>query len=640
MLLGTASWAEDFSVDLNRLVEIDSTRPMPTYTLDRVLRRSEVERGSDMPERWFDVLIHFNELGDVRLAEAGEAGPSTGKYWKKDMTFRWGLANLAGVKGAWIRNSPDLFIIAWVDEPDGRGNGNSFSHGYVIVQLQHRRVQVLLRGRCAITARLRGGVQEYPLGYSRFSFDARRGLLEERVTRFHERASDRPHDLSHPMNDEGGKDIFVARINETITLKYKLANGELLPRACSLSYHTQKQDELSEIARFYLGPYATRSVLLEADANLAAKYRRNPPGASIYFDEGTEIRVPVPEKWLIDNFGHGLILKQGKDRREQVDSPNDGSTTPVYNSPWGPGTNRTSGSDQRLDRPEAEASVAEKPENRSATTASELARLRTRIDQLGLQASQDITLERQRWQMVKQYLALVDSLQLSAPLSLTREEFDSYLRFRDEAIEKEARQWPNSEVVTRGGGSLASYGGWVYLKRERGFHFEKLIPGTCPQWIDEVAPPTRCYTFLPTGSESGTEMWLVDVDKGRYIGRIGELTMRINNSPVISPSGQRFVHIVNPVTVSDGGCYCIGFFERKSTGSGEPVLASEKIIYETRDGAVYHLRWLNEDTIEFEVRPDHGRVERRVKIPAMVGSSITAHEGAAGRTVRKGETLK
>jgi hypothetical protein len=59
---------------------------------------------------------------------------------------------------------------------------------------------------------------------------------------------------------------------------------------------------LHEVARFYLGPFAPSSVLLEANANLAAKYKDNPPGAFIELDEGTEIRVPMPEKWLIDKF--------------------------------------------------------------------------------------------------------------------------------------------------------------------------------------------------------------------------------------------------------------------------------------------------------------------------------------------------
>jgi hypothetical protein len=110
-----------------------------------------------------------------------------------------------------------------------------------------------------------------------------------------------PGGLSHLTKN---KDGFVARIDETITLDYKLADGKLQPWKARLVYHAQKQDQLSEVARFYMGPYAPRSVLLEANPNLAESYKDAHPGASIYLDKGAEIRVPVPEKWLLDKFGH------------------------------------------------------------------------------------------------------------------------------------------------------------------------------------------------------------------------------------------------------------------------------------------------------------------------------------------------
>lgn len=233
------------------------------------------------------------------------------------MTFSSGLANPAEVKTGWIKDSPNLFLIAWLDEPDGRGNGNLFGHGYVILQLQGHRARVLLRGSSAINARVRGGIQEGVLHSSRFSFNPKRQLLEEQVTRYYERASDRPHNLGHPFKEEGGEDVLVARIHETIKLTFRLANGKLLPGAGSLVYKAQKQDELAEVARFYLGPYATRSALLKANSSLAQRYKDSPPGALIYLDEGMEINVPVPVEWLMNHFGHGLAMGQGIDGGDQ-----------------------------------------------------------------------------------------------------------------------------------------------------------------------------------------------------------------------------------------------------------------------------------------------------------------------------------
>lgn len=312
MALSATCSAENFSVDLERLAEIEVSRSIPKYTLDRVLTKS-MGNHSDMPEKTFDVVIRFEEFGELRLSSTGEAGPSAGQNWKKGAIYRAGLANLAEVKGAWIRNSPDFFIVAWVEEPDGRGNGNQFSHGYLVMQLRGQQARILLRGKCAITARVRAGIQQGTLQYSRFSFELNRGLLEEKVTRRYEKASDRPHELSYRRKDEGGRTIFVATIHETIVLTYALVDGRLRPQSCRLTYITQKHDRLSEVARYYLGPFATSKVLLEANEDLLAKYGDNPSGALIYLDTGLELEIPVPEKWLADEFGHGLTMSPETD---------------------------------------------------------------------------------------------------------------------------------------------------------------------------------------------------------------------------------------------------------------------------------------------------------------------------------------
>ena len=311
-LVSITSRAEDFSVHIKNMAEIDSAHSLPEYKLDRVLQKSGTE-SADMPEKTFDVFIRFKKFGDVRLDEAGEAGPSTGKTWAKGMTFCSGLADLKDVRMAWIKDSPGFFIVAWVNEPDGRGNGNAYGHSYAVLQLKDRRARILLRGRCSITGRLCGGIQEGMLDYSRFSFNPKQNLLEECVSRSYEIPSETPHDLGHPWKDESGQELYVASINETITIKYKLVEDKLVPQTGSLVYKTQKQDTLSEIAHFYLGPSATGSKLLDANANLAKKYKDAQPGTTIWLDEGQEIRVPVTEKWFVENFRHELTLKQGNE---------------------------------------------------------------------------------------------------------------------------------------------------------------------------------------------------------------------------------------------------------------------------------------------------------------------------------------
>jgi hypothetical protein len=303
--------AEDFSVDLDRLVEADAKRPIPKYKLDRVRVRPDLRGSPDMPEEHFDVFIRFEKFGDVRLAQGLEAGPATGKgWWRKGMTFVEGLAFLDDVKVAWVKNSPDLFAVAWVDEPDGRGTGRVYGHGYVVLQLKDRRARVLLRGQNTITARVIGGVQEGTLTRSLFSFDPKGGLLEERVRRSYELASDRRRPLGRLQTDEAGEKFFLTTINETITVKYKLLKGRLVPRSCGLVYKTRDDDLLSGVARFYLGPFASRQILLAVNPGLAARCKGVHPGAFIYLKAGEKIRVPVPESWLMDKFTHRLARKQ------------------------------------------------------------------------------------------------------------------------------------------------------------------------------------------------------------------------------------------------------------------------------------------------------------------------------------------
>jgi hypothetical protein len=267
VLLNATSRAEDFSVDLKRLVELDAARPLPEYKLESVVRQED-NRDADMPSKSVDVFIRFTEFGSVRLDGSG-------------------LANLMDVKVAWIKNSPDLFIVAWAIEDDPLGSSRDQRHGFVIMQLSDRRAAVLLRGRNTINAKIRNWIQDGVVDSSHFSFDAKAGVLREQMLRNYEewQKDSGRHALARPQKDEEGNVIFVAQINETIILDYKLADGRLQPWKGSLVYHAREQDELGQIAHFYLGPYAPPSVLLEANADLAKKYKGSPKGEFSKLDQ-------------------------------------------------------------------------------------------------------------------------------------------------------------------------------------------------------------------------------------------------------------------------------------------------------------------------------------------------------------------
>ena len=306
MEIGRICLAEDFSVNLNNMVEIDPIRPLPEYKLERVLKEEKPD--ADMPSKKFDVLIKFTDFSSVRLDNSWEEGPSSGKFWEKGRTFSGGLNDLTEVKFAWIKNSPDLFIVAWFDEPDSRGTGyaGNFQHAFLIGQLHRCQAAVLLRGQCSITAKNRGGIQDGVIDASHFSFNAKDAILQERLTRQYEiwsRESD--PQIALTRQEKRGEDDnmrFVARIRETIALEYTLSDGKLQPRKASLVYHARRDERLSEVARFYLGPFAPRNAVQDVNMHLTTKYKVDRFGEFVHLDEGTEIKIPVPDKWLIDRF--------------------------------------------------------------------------------------------------------------------------------------------------------------------------------------------------------------------------------------------------------------------------------------------------------------------------------------------------
>lgn len=219
------------------------------------------------------------------------------------------------------------------------------------------------------------------------------------------------------------------------------------------------------------------------------------------------------------------------------------------------------------------------------------------------------------------YLSYAERLECAASASsrLPASEREYFLSLRDEIIETRARDWGNAVLPNLDGNKLRSYDGWIYYKQSEGLHYTKLIPGTCPQWgsqrENESGRPTACYVFLRTGLESESDMWQVDIEMRQYTGRIGRVK-RINNSPIVSPDGLKFVHVINPTTRADGSAYLIGYFERaQSPDSSGEMVHSERTLYVSHTGYIDELEWLNPETIGFVVRSESDRsIKKREEI--------------------------
>ncbi len=311
MLNAGSAYAEDFSVHLDHMADIDAERAMPDYKLDKVLTRSYVGT-FDLPEKRYQVFIRFKKFGDIVLGEANTGGPSTGKHWPKGKVFNSGV-DVASVKAGWIKDAPDLFIVAWVNESDSRGLHLSFPHHCAIMRLKDGQADVLIRRNWWGSVRTSYFTYDRASTTSRFSFDPKQSRLTEQITRWTELASRDRQLLSYPRKDEGGNKYFMASIREKVIIRYKYADDGITLITCTLTYETQAQDKLSDIARFYLGPLGPRRAILDVNPDLAAKYKDQHPGAFIYLPAGIKIRIPVPQEWLVNRYCRWLKAPKPRD---------------------------------------------------------------------------------------------------------------------------------------------------------------------------------------------------------------------------------------------------------------------------------------------------------------------------------------
>lgn len=205
----------------------------------------------------------------------------------------------------------------------------------------------------------------------------------------------------------------------------------------------------------------------------------------------------------------------------------------------------------------------------------------------------------------RSYVLHAESIELSGFSRLPNEEYEYYTTVMEQVIESEARRWLNAELPNQLGHKLRSFNGWVYYKAGEESTYTRLVPGIGQQWdpgsYDGSEPPSRCYVFLETGMETEAELWAVDVAKRQFIGRVGRIH-RINSSPVISPDGRRFAHVINPTTTSDGPFYSIEYFEiAKYADERNERIQSERMLYSIDIGPIDGLKWVDGDVLAFTI---------------------------------------
>jgi hypothetical protein len=307
--------AEDFSVHLDQEADIDAARAVPELTVEKRLTATRTDTAFDMPEKTYDVFLRLKEFGDVRLGEATEIGPAPNdKLWRKGMTGEAGV-DKASVRAGWLKGSPDILVVAWVEDPDMRGNGLISYHAYAFLRLKGGRAECLMRRSQACNVRGNDFDDGEPLESSRFSYDAGQGLLVETITSGRCVPAEKGgYPLARSFKDESGEEHFSAAIRERITLSYKPVAADV-PQVvtATLAYETEDGDELGEISRFYFGRQAARQVLLDANPDLAAKYRNVKPADSIHLGAKVHVKIPVAREWFTQRWNVTLAPSSAKD---------------------------------------------------------------------------------------------------------------------------------------------------------------------------------------------------------------------------------------------------------------------------------------------------------------------------------------
>ncbi|MHC4983904.1 MAG: hypothetical protein ACYTF6_12160, partial [Planctomycetota bacterium] len=282
---------------------IDKAQPVPAYTLEKVLdekRSSEVSQ-DNMPHKAYDFFMAFKQGGKVRLGRSCLDGPETEpRRWPKGMVFGGGLVENSVVAG-WLAASENLLLVAWTEEPHSWGNSGVWYHSYVIVHLAADKATVLLRRTGAITGRARHMSYDWGMDTYHYEYDPKTKTLTERLQRRTLLFSEAPRPLYYPGWLDEGTEGYIARIRETVLLKYAYGEGTLKLTSIKLFYKTQKRDMAKDVAKFYLGPVVPVDLVVRANSDVRAEAGK-PIHPWCYLLPDTLLEIPVPTDWLMARY--------------------------------------------------------------------------------------------------------------------------------------------------------------------------------------------------------------------------------------------------------------------------------------------------------------------------------------------------
>jgi hypothetical protein len=95
---------------------------------------------------------------------------------------------------------------------------------------------------------------------------------------------------------EAASQMYIANIHETILHRYLLREGNCETSRIEMFYKTQALDSTAAVAKFYFGPLAPASVILNANPEWGSRFGKDP---WFRLPSGTLVRIPLPADWII-----------------------------------------------------------------------------------------------------------------------------------------------------------------------------------------------------------------------------------------------------------------------------------------------------------------------------------------------------
>ena len=285
--------ANDFKPVLAEMGDIDPDRAAPTFSVEKVLdeKTSRARSTPDRSLRIYEVDVLLEGFGRIRLGNYHVAGPD-----REGRVRGGGGVDEASAQVGWLKGAPDLALLVWREEYIG-GSASCCYFRSAVLRLAKGGASVLLRASGRVTYATRHLSYDIGLSEDHFAYDANTRTLTNRVSRYTKIWSARRGGLYVAEAHWHGEGA-LAIIRETIIHTCKYGDGKLVSDSIELFHQSQKGVRLKDVAQFYLGPLAPREVLLEANPELAARYKDQHPGAYIYLPEDTLVRIPVPQEWL------------------------------------------------------------------------------------------------------------------------------------------------------------------------------------------------------------------------------------------------------------------------------------------------------------------------------------------------------